>query len=133
MIGARVDFAFAACADDVAGTILLIAKKRAARSDALLLVRLSRIKCRIRPLWIARDSAFAGERLVVIRAIPIAAPFPNVTGHVVKPVAIRGKGFHRSDAYVSVFACIFHWKFPLPRVGHPFPAGTKFIAPYVCL
>ena len=83
MIGARVDFAFAACADDVAGTILLIAKKRAAPMDALLLVRLSWIKRRIRPLWIARDSAFAGERLVVIRAIPVAAPFPNVTGYVV--------------------------------------------------
>src|SRR5206468_9661133 len=98
MIGARVDFALAACADDVAGTILLIAKKRAAPMDALLLVRLSRIKCRIRPLWIARDSAFAGERLVVIRAIPITAPFPNVAGYVVEPIAIRRKRIHRGDA-----------------------------------
>src|SRR5216110_43504 len=107
MIGARVDFAFAACADDVAGTILLIAKKRAAPMDALLLVRLSQIKRRIRPLWIARDSAFAGERLVVIRAIPVAAPFPNVTGYVVKPVAIRGKGFHRRNPNITVFTRVF--------------------------
>src|SRR6184192_3976456 len=130
MIGARVEFAFAACADDVPRTILLVAKKRAAPMDALFLVRLSRIKWGIRPLWIARDSAFVGERLVIIRAIPIAAPFPNVAGHVVKPVAIRGKGLHRRDAGVTIFACIFHRKFSLPRVRHPFSAGTKFIAPY---
>src|SRR6266516_6827711 len=132
MIGARVDFAFAARADDVAGTILLIAKKRAAPMDALLLVRLSWIKCRIRPLWIARHSVFVGEYLVIIRAIPIAAPFPNVAGHVVEPIAMRRKRFHRGDAGISVFACIFHWKFSLPRVGHPFATGTKFIAPYIC-
>src|SRR5438874_13188424 len=107
MIGASVEFAFAACADDVPRTILLVAKKRAAPMDALLLVRLSRIKSRIRPLWIARDSAFVGERLVVIRAIPIAAPFPNVAGHVVKPITITWKRFHRCDASVSVFACVF--------------------------
>jgi hypothetical protein len=62
MIGARVDFAFA----------------------VLLLVRLSWIKSRVRPLRVARDSTFICERLVVIRAIPIAASFPNVAGHVVK-------------------------------------------------
>ena len=44
MVGAGVDFAFAARADDVARTILLIAKKRAAAMDAFLLVRLSWIK-----------------------------------------------------------------------------------------
>src|SRR5438105_12555072 len=104
MIGARVDFAFAACADDVAGTILPIAKKRAPPMDALLLVRLSRIKSRIRPWWVLRDSACAGERLVVVRAIPIAAPFPRVAGHVVEPIAIGRKRFHRRDAGVTVFA-----------------------------
>src|SRR6266436_1856086 len=105
MIRARVKFAFAACADDVAGTILLIAKKRAAPMDPFLLVRLSRIKRRIGSLWIARDFAFVGEHLVVIGAIPVAAPFPNVAGHVVKPVAIGRKRFHLGDAYVTVFAC----------------------------
>src|SRR5437762_12217540 len=79
MIGPSVDFAFAACADDVARAILLVAKKRATAMDALLLVRLSRIKWRVRPLRVARHSAFVRQRLVVIRAIPIAAPFPNVS------------------------------------------------------
>ena len=45
MIGSRVDFAFAAGADDVARAILLIAKKGTTAMDPLLLVRLSRIKC----------------------------------------------------------------------------------------
>src|SRR6478672_7159571 len=100
--------------------------------DALLLVRLRWIQWRIWPLRIARDSAFVCERFIVIRAIPIAAPFPYVAGHVVKTVAILRKRFHRCDAGVTVFARILHWKFSLPRVGHPFAAGTKFIAPSIC-
>src|SRR5215211_2283554 len=131
MIRSRVDFAFAASADDVARAILLIAKKGAAAMDPLLLVRLSRVKWRVRPLWIGRDSTFICERLVVIRAIPIAAPFPYIAGHVVETVAIWRKRFHRRDAFVTVFARILHWKFSLPRVGHPFAAGTKIIAPNV--
>src|SRR5215211_1364439 len=129
MIRSRVDFAFAAGANDVARAILLVAKKGATAVDPLLLVRLSRVKWRVRPLWIGRDSTFICERLVVIRAIPIAAPFPYVAGHVVKTVAIWRKRFHRRDALVPVFARIFYGKFSLPRVRHPFSAGTKIIAP----
>jgi hypothetical protein len=44
MIGAGVDFAFAACANDVTRTILIVAKKRAAAMDALFLVRLGGIE-----------------------------------------------------------------------------------------
>jgi hypothetical protein len=44
MICAGVDLAFSAGADDVTRAILLIAKKRSAAMDALLLVRLSGIK-----------------------------------------------------------------------------------------
>src|SRR5215471_7708538 len=133
MICTRIRFAFAASADDVAGTILLIAKKRSAAMDPLLLVRLSRIKWRIRPLRVTRYSAFICQRLVVIRAIPIAAPFPNVAGHVVQAVTIWRKGFHRGDAGETVFARVFDRKFSLPRVGHPFSLRTKFIAPDICL
>ena len=41
---AGVDFAFAARADDVARAVLIVAKKRAAAVDALLLVGLGRIE-----------------------------------------------------------------------------------------
>ena len=44
MICARIDLTLAAGAHDVARTILLIAKKRPAAMDALLLVRLSGIQ-----------------------------------------------------------------------------------------
>src|ERR1700730_2091321 len=115
MVRPSVHFAFAARADDVPRTILLIAEKRPPAMAPLLLVRLSRIQWRIRPLRIARHSAVVCERLIVIRPIPVAAPFPNVPGHVVKAVAIRRKRFHRRNAFVTVFARILHWKFSLPR------------------
>ena len=83
MVRAGVDFAFAACPDDVAGTKLFVAKKRAAAMHALLLVRLSGIERRIGSLRIARDTAFIRERLVIIGTIPIAAPFPDIARHVV--------------------------------------------------
>ena len=44
MIGAGIDFAFAARADDVARAILIVAQERAAAMHVLLLVRLGRIK-----------------------------------------------------------------------------------------
>src|SRR5204862_6462933 len=104
-----------------------------AAMDAFLLVRLSRIKWWVRPLSVARQSALFGQRLVVIWPIPIAAPFPYVAGQLVKPIAIRWKRFHRRDSGVTVFARIFHRKFSLPRVGHPFAVGPEFIAPHVHL
>ena len=57
MVGAGVNFAFAAGTDDVARTVLLIAKERTAAMDPFLLVRFRGIKWRIRSLRIARDSA----------------------------------------------------------------------------
>src|SRR5437764_5441625 len=114
MIGARVDFPFAAGTDDIAGTILLVAKERTAAMNAFLLVGLRGIVWRVRSLRIVRNSTFVCEHLVIIRPIPIGAPFPNVAGHVVKAVTIWRKRFHRGDAGETVFACIFRGKFSLP-------------------
>ena len=44
MVGAGVDFAFAARADDVTRAVLVVAQKRASAMDALFLVRLGWIK-----------------------------------------------------------------------------------------
>ena len=52
MVGAGVDLAFAARADDVTRTVLVVAKKRAATVHALFLVRLGRIEWRVRSLGI---------------------------------------------------------------------------------
>src|SRR5438874_13722277 len=79
----------------------------------LFLIRLGRIKWRIRTLGIVRNAAFVRESLVVVRTIPIAAPFPDIAGHVVRTVAIRRKRFHRRDAGVSIFNRVFHWKFSM--------------------
>src|SRR6478672_7398251 len=100
MVRPSVHFAFAARADDVPRAILLIAKKRAAAMDSLLLVRLSGIQWRLGPLRIARHSAFVYERFIVIRPIPVAAPFPNVSGHV---LAIHFPSGRNSSPQTYVF------------------------------
>src|ERR1041385_8679351 len=101
--------------------------------NTFLFVRLSGIECCVWSLRIVRDAALIRYCLVVIRAIPVAAPFPNIPGHIVQAVTIWRKGFHWGNADETVFASIFHRKFSLPRVGHPFSLGTKFIAPDICL
>ena len=88
VICASVDITFAACANDVARAILIVAKERAAAVHSLFLVWLGRIKGRIGALWIVRYAAFIGQHPVVIGAIPIGAPFPNVSRHVVKTITI---------------------------------------------
>src|SRR6266513_615235 len=99
--------------------------------NSLFLVRLGRIEWRGRALRIVRYAAFVRQRLVVIGAIPIAAPFPDVARHVVKTETVWWKRFHWRNTCITVFARIFHRKFSLPGVRHPFPAGSKFITPHV--
>src|SRR5437667_6197250 len=99
---------------------------------AFFLVRLMRIEWRVWPFRIVCYAAFVRQRLVVIRAIPVAAPFPDVARHVVKAVTIRRETLRRRDAGIPIFNRVFHWKLSLPRVRHPFPTGTKIIAPNVC-
>src|SRR5437773_10222639 len=97
----------------------------------LLLVRLGWIEWCVRSLGIAHYAASLGELRVVIRTIPVAAPLPDVAGHVVKAVTIRWKFRDRCDAGVAIFARVFHREFSLPGIGHPFPAGAKFVAPCI--
>src|SRR5438552_19146033 len=54
MVGAGIDFAFTARADDVARAILVVAQKRTAAVHALLFARLGRIERSIRPFRIDR-------------------------------------------------------------------------------
>src|SRR5437773_11323200 len=99
----------------------------------LLLVRLGWIEWCVRSLGIAHYAASLGELRVVIRTIPVAAPLPDVAGHVVKAVTIRRKFRDRCDAGVAVFARVFHREFSLPGIRHPFPVRSEFIAPGVSL
>ena len=78
-----------------------------------------------------RDTAFFGQSLVIVGPVPIAAPFPGVASHVVKTITVGRKTFDRCDSGKPVFPDIFHRKFSLPGVGHPFPVRPKLVAPNV--
>src|SRR5436853_3209994 len=78
MIAPGADFAFASCPDHIARAVLVGAEERAAAVDALFFGRLARIKAALRPLRIAHHASGPRELIVIIRPIPIVAPFPHV-------------------------------------------------------
>ena len=88
VVGPRIDLAFAARADHVAGAILIGAKKGTAFLNALFLCRLGWIEWRFRALWVSRDVAGLGKLFKIIGAIPVAAPLPDVPSHVVSRDAV---------------------------------------------
>src|SRR6476660_9014769 len=100
--------------------------------DSLFLGGLGWIEGRIRTLWVNRDAVFLSQSLVIVRPVPIAAPFPDVASHVVETITVGRKTFDRRDPGKTIFACVFHREFPLPGVGHPFPVRTEFVSPRVC-
>lgn len=80
------------------------------------------------PLGIVRDTAGVGERLIVIRPIPIAAPLPDVAGHVVKTVAVGRKRTDRRRADKAIFKAISLWEMSLKRVYHPLASRPELVA-----
>ena len=83
-------------------------------------------------MWVDRNTALLGQNLVIVRPVPIAAPFPDVAGHVVETITVGRKALDRCNSGKPVFARIFHWKFSLPGVGHPFPVRPEFVSPDIC-
>src|SRR5271166_6034043 len=104
MIGARIDLTFAASAHHIAGAILVGAKKRPAFLNTLFLCRLGWIECHFRALRVSRDVAGLSKLFEIIGAIPVAAPLPDVAGHVVEAVAICRESAHRRNAREAVLA-----------------------------
>src|SRR5436190_22890100 len=74
MIRAGVDFAFAAHANDITRTVLVVAKERAAAVHALFLVRFGWIECWIGSARIRCDAPGSDQCLVIIGPVPITAP-----------------------------------------------------------
>src|SRR5262249_38099524 len=73
------------------------------------------------------------EAFVVVVAIPIGAPLPDIARHVMKPIAVgweRANGGSRAEA---VFRGVLVREAPLPDVGHPFAFGLQFISPRIGL
>src|SRR5262245_5876125 len=102
MIAGGTNLPFAAGANHVAGTVLVGAKKRSSAVDALLFSGFGGIVRGVGPRGIARHAAGRVEPGVSVDAIPVAAPFPDIAGHVVETVGVRGKLRDGSDTFESI-------------------------------
>src|SRR5580704_7828629 len=85
-----------------------------------------------RPLRVVRYTAGA-EILVVVRAVPVAGPLPDVAGHVVEFVSVRGELGDGREAGVAVFAGVLIREVAFMGVGHPLVIRTEVVAPDVGL
>src|SRR5580704_15933189 len=101
--------------------------------NLLLLSWLRWIEWGIRSLRIAGYASSGRQLLVIVGAIPIAGPLPNVPGHVEQAISIRRILRDCSNPYVPVLTGIFHRERTLMSVGHPFAVGSEFFAPDVGL
>src|ERR1700733_2865361 len=96
------------------------------------MARLRRIVRGFRSLRIARDTV-SFELLIVVGAIPIAGPLPDISCHVEETVSIWRELCDRSDSRVSILSSVFVRKMTLVSIGHPFAFGAELIAPDIWL
>ena len=87
----------------------------------------------LRPPRVADNSA-AGRRglPVIIGAIPVRAPLPNITGHVEKAVPVGWK-LTGSRAGIAVLAGVLIREMALEGIGLILAAGPELAAPRVWL
>jgi hypothetical protein len=86
MVGAGADLSFPSGANHVARAILIRAQKRAASHGSLGLVGFARIERGNWTGWIIGRPASLGKLQLVVRAIPVAHPVPDISGHVVQAI-----------------------------------------------
>src|SRR5439155_17470164 len=99
-----------------------------ATEDLFWNARFGRIEARRRSFGI-----LCGTFGVIIRSIPIAAPFPDVARHVVKPITVGRETCDRRRPAETVGSSIFVWKPTLPNVRRPFSVGRLLVAPNIPL
>ena len=97
MVRAGTDITLPARANHVARAVLIGAEKGAAAMDAFLHAGFVGIERVGRTLRVARDGSGRSQLGVVVGAIPVAHPLPDVPTHVVEPVAVRRKLRDRRD------------------------------------
>src|SRR5215471_16532148 len=131
MVGSRTDITLAPGSDNVPRAILVGAQKRSAAVRLLALLGFGRVPRLGWALGVLCDSASGGQNLVVVGAVPVSGPLPDISGHVVETVAIRRIAPYRSDAGISVFAGVLRGEMALVRVGHPLPVRAEVVAPDV--
>ena len=129
MVATGSDLTFPTRADHVTSAILVRAKERAATMHTFLLRRFGRIKRRFRTLRISDYLTGFGDLRVVIGPIPIAAPLPDVTGHVIEAVGVWGKGSGRCQSREAVFTRVLDRKLTLIGVRHELASGFELVAP----
>ena len=123
----------------IAFTIIRMAEKRSTLGDTAFHSR----NCgRRRVAWndlfalrglradgIAADLTALGALGKGIGSIDVAAPVPDIAAHVVKPVAVRGKGTDRRSSCESVRGVIAVWKSPVQRFSMKRPHGRSSLPP----
>src|SRR2546425_5689258 len=93
-------------------------------------VRLARIKT-LSGTGGIDNHPFAGPFPVQVDLIPVAAPLPDVAGHVVQPVAVGRESLDRRGAFVAVGSGVLVRKLALPEIGMNVGVGRLVIAPDV--
>src|SRR4030081_986351 len=132
MICSGVWISFAPSSRHIAFTVLIGAKKRSAFLHALGDVNFLRIKAVWRSLRIARYP-IALKLCVVIRAIPVGNPLPDISRHVVEAKLVEREGCDRRYPSVSIFGSILVGEMSLKGVGHPFTSWIELITPGIGL
>src|SRR5262249_12589955 len=88
-------------------TALLTAQRRIGLPGIVAVLRARRVD----------DQFLAGSLTVQVDLIPVAAPLPDVAGHVVQAVAVGREGLHRRGALVAVPGGVLPRELPLPAVA----------------
>src|SRR5262245_48494048 len=97
--------------------------------DGLLFLGLGRVEGGVGPGGVARHATRTSELFVIIRLIPIPAPFPNVACHVVETVTVGRELADRRQPGETVRRAVLHWETALIDIGHPTAACFQFVAP----
>src|SRR5687768_13193642 len=99
--------------------------------DALFFCGFCGIERNVRTLRIARDASNAREFRVIVGAIPVTAPFPNVSAHIMEAITVGWKHRDGRDAGETIGAIILDRKFSLIGIRHEPSARMELIAPGV--
>src|ERR1700733_3413948 len=118
MVGTSGSFAFAASSDHIAGAILIGTQKGSAAHDPLGYTTLGRIEGVVRASRVAADCTGGGELPIVVGAVPVCDPLPDVSGHVIKPISIGRKLGDGRGSTESVFVCVLVGKIALKGICH---------------
>src|SRR6266566_4367230 len=116
MICSCAYLAFTASSYHIARAILIRAQEGASTMYFFLFCRLSGVERDFRTFWITGHTTNLGELGVVVRAIPVGRPLPNVTGHVVQPVTVGREFAHGRNPDETIRAGVLIWKMSLKGV-----------------